>query len=348
VNLDIPNARFGVFKFWTMPEQVTAKKQEPGVTKDSDGDKVVDFDETGRFHTDPNKNDTDVDEVNDKQDIASGVFDSVFGYAFLAGRGRDYDSDGVATELDPDSDSGGCDDGDEDDNGDGHQTGEETWNFNARDDVCGDLSGTITWTLDETRQGPGDERATSKDVVTLSVRFDEQDGEWVDAGSSYTWTGSSQLDSNPGDDPAAGYCNELHITSTTTGGEAFATSLASSIFVDVYEDTEEVAVSAWVAGELKTHRETGTLMSDGGPTQWCELVPSDSTQGGGSSADSQAEWGQVPRCLDYDEWLVGAISDDGGTATFECDNTETHEPVEGATTVTTMSVHGQLAFANSR
>ena len=189
VKLDIPNATSAKFKFWTMPAQVTAKKQEPGVKHDSDGDKVVDFDETQRFHTDPAEKDTDVDDVNDKQDIASGVFDEVFGYAFLAGRGRDYDSDGVPTETDPDSDSGGCDDGDEDENGDGHQTGEETWNFDSKDDVCGDLSGTITWTLEETSSWPVGS-ASSSDSVTLNVRFDEKDGEWVDAGSSYSWTGT--------------------------------------------------------------------------------------------------------------------------------------------------------------
>ena len=65
--------------------------------------------------------------------------------------------------------------------------------------------GRSRWVLDETRDGPGDEHATSHDTVTVSVKFDEQDGEWVDAGSTYSWNGSSQFDTNPGnDDPHDG------------------------------------------------------------------------------------------------------------------------------------------------
>lgn len=225
---------------------------------------------------------------------------------------------------------------------------EETWNFDSKDDVCGDLSGTITWTLHETRDGPRDEHETSHDVVTLSVRFDEVDGEWVDSGSSYVWNGSSQFDTNPGDDPKAGYCNELHKTTTTTGGGAFETSLASSIWVDVAAESDEVYVSSWVAGVLNGHKETGTLMSDGGPNRWCELVPSDYTQGGGSTLDSQAEWGQIPRCPNYSESVMGTIGKDGRTAVFECEETETYEPVEGATGTVTMSVTGQLTFAKGQ
>ena len=128
-----------------MPASVNARKQEPGVTKDSDGDKVVDFDETERFRTDPGKKDSDADKVPDKRDIASGVFDPTFGYAdHRTTQGRDFDGDRVPTESDPDSDGGGCTDGDEDEDLDGHWGDKETWNFDDKDDVCGDLSGTIT------------------------------------------------------------------------------------------------------------------------------------------------------------------------------------------------------------
>ena len=69
-------------------------------------------------------------------------------------------------------------------------------------------------------------------------------------------------------------------------------------------------MSSYVTGVLRTHKETGTAMSDGGAEAWCgELVPSDSTQGGGSTADSAAEWTQLPRCLNYDEWMLGKISE---------------------------------------
>ncbi len=342
---DTPVRNPANIRLWTMPDRVTAKKQEPEVTRDSDGDKVVDFDETERFHTDPRRKDSDGDKVGDKQDIASGVFDPDYGYAFKrTDRGRDFDSDDRPTELDPDSDQGGCLDGDEDANRDGHRSGQEKWNFDAADDVCGDLSGSITWTLhDSTTWSDGS--STTDDTVTLNVRFDEDDGQWVDAGSSYTWSGSSRTDENPGDDPEAGYCNEFHKSTSTTGGEAFEGALVSSIYVDVFTDTKEVYVTSWVAGELVSDIERGTLMSDGGPTQYCVLVPEHTTQGGGATVDTQAEWGQVPRCLNYEESVLGKIAKDGKSVTFDCTNSETTHPFDGATSVETMTVTGHLSFA---
>ena len=52
----------------------TGRKQEPGVTTDTDGDGIVDFDETVRFGTDPNKRDTDGDCVPDKLDMHSYLY----------------------------------------------------------------------------------------------------------------------------------------------------------------------------------------------------------------------------------------------------------------------------------
>ena len=349
LDIDTPGGEASQIRLWTMPEHVNARKQEPGVTKDSDGDGVVDFDETERFHTDPGRKDSDGDKVDDKADIVAGVFDATYGYALKPGagnRGRDFDGDNLATELDPDSDQGGCGDGDEDASHDGHKTGKETWNFDAKDDVCGDLSGTITWTLhDSTTWGYGS--STTDDTVTLSIRFDEDDGQWVDAGSSYSWSGSSRTDESRGDDPEAGYCTEFHKRTTTTGGEAFEGALASSIYIDVYRDSDEVYVSSWVAGELVIDTLTGTLTSDGGPTSWCELVPDHTTQGGGSTVDSQAEWGQVPRCINSDESVLGKIAEDGKAVTFDCTNTETYELSDDMTSVETMTVTGQLTFASA-
>lgn len=125
---------------WLMPANPTVRHQEPSVTAHSDTDGVVDFDETERFHTNPNAADSDGDKVLDKQDIASGIFDSTYGYAkdpVPESAGRDFDSDGIPTERDPDSDTGGCLDGEEDTNLDGHRTGSETWNFDVSDDSCG-------------------------------------------------------------------------------------------------------------------------------------------------------------------------------------------------------------------
>ena len=227
-----------------------------------------------------------------------------------AGQGRDYDSDGVPTESDPDSDCGGCDDGDEDENGDGHRTGEETWNFDSKDDVCGDLSGTITWTLDETRERPGDEHATSHDSVTLNVRFDEKDGEWVDAGRRTPGTAARSIDRTR----ATTTRRSATATSTTTrarrpGASAFeGVARVEHLRRRASATPTRSTSSSWVAGapDPQGDRDADERRQRQG---WCELVPSDSTQGGGSTLDSAAEWGQMPRCLNYDESVLGKISE---------------------------------------
>ena len=96
---------------------------------------MVDFDETEQFGTNPNSDDSDQDLLRDKQDIITGVFDPQYGYATTGSEaGRDFDSDGTPTERDKDSDSGGCPDGVEDTNGNGHLDPGERSNFNVDDD----------------------------------------------------------------------------------------------------------------------------------------------------------------------------------------------------------------------
>jgi hypothetical protein len=134
-------------QLWLMPESPTVRRQEAGVTADSDGDGIVDFDETERFHTNPTDKDSDGDSLPDKQDVITGVFDPKWGYAVRGDEfGRDYDSDGNPTERDKDSDEGGCMDGEEDKSLNGHRDGSETSNFNADDDSCAGWRGTMSIT----------------------------------------------------------------------------------------------------------------------------------------------------------------------------------------------------------
>ncbi len=105
--------------------------------QDSDGDGLVDFDERGRFRTDPQNPDHDGDGVPDKADMREYVFDNAGQYR---PRRADWDGDGLRKELDPDNDNGGCKDGAEDANHNGKQDAGETSNFAAADDGdCGDM-----------------------------------------------------------------------------------------------------------------------------------------------------------------------------------------------------------------
>ena len=88
VDLDAGRGNPAQVSLWLMPDSPNARKQEPSVIADSDGDKVVDFDETERFHTSPQVKDTDGDKVDDKPDIASGVFEPTYGYALQPGAGN--------------------------------------------------------------------------------------------------------------------------------------------------------------------------------------------------------------------------------------------------------------------
>jgi hypothetical protein len=133
-----PIGEIGLDTYWLLPPSPTPFNEGNeafSVQNDGDGDGVNDFDEHNRFLTDVNGQDTDDDEVHDKQDVRASVFDATNGYAF-GGGGRDFDHDGLAMELDEDSDDGECLDGQEDLNGNGRFDKDETYNFEDADDNC--------------------------------------------------------------------------------------------------------------------------------------------------------------------------------------------------------------------
>ena len=151
---------------WLMPANPTVRQQEPSVIADSDGDGVIDFDETERFRTNPNDADGDADKLGDKQDIVTGVFDPQYGYA-TTGRnplGRDYDSDGIPTERDKDSDEGGCLDGIEDANGNGHRDQPERYNFDGDDDRKDECQSDVI-RLHGTFTGHGEDSLSTSDAT---------------------------------------------------------------------------------------------------------------------------------------------------------------------------------------
>jgi hypothetical protein len=201
-NVDANNGRsVAVLDLWLPPAGAVGRHDEPSIRTDSDGDGVVDFDETERFKTNPNNKDTDGDKLPDKQDIVTGVFDPTYGYALdpqSNSAGRDFDGDGIPTELDPDSDNGGCPDGVEDTNLNGHRDSGETSNFDVSDDACQTpgLTGTLTWHEDSVVSDTGG-RSEHHASMTISVRMmpappdpNVVPGGFVDAGSTYTYTGS--------------------------------------------------------------------------------------------------------------------------------------------------------------
>jgi hypothetical protein len=187
--VDDPGLRPRSVVFYFLPPVPTGRRQEASVTIDTDGDEVRDFDEIERFFTDPRKLDSDDDGVNDKQDIAAGVFDPFYGYAMHTSstRGRDFDGDGTPTELDRDSDDGGCRDGIEDQDGDGHRIQRETWNFNEVDDLCRDVQGRIVYSSIARGKGPIATYRSESLIVNVRLK-PERPGEMgilVDDGSKY-------------------------------------------------------------------------------------------------------------------------------------------------------------------
>ena len=212
IDLDSGKGTAKTLSLWRLQGSYVGRKQEKSVTTDTDKDGVVDFDETERFKTNPNVPDTDQDKVRDKQDVITGVFDPEHGYAFHPGdSGRDWDGDLVPTELDPDSDEGGCKDGDEDTNRNGHRNGKETWNFDVSDDegqccppgraqeVC--VADTSV-TFESTSHGVIDfSGALGTNLITndfsytvnLDVHVYKEEGVWVDNKSTYTVSGKEVI-----------------------------------------------------------------------------------------------------------------------------------------------------------
>jgi hypothetical protein len=111
---------------------------EDSLLIDSDRDGILDFDESERFHTDPYTSDSDEDGIPDGAEVRASVFDDQFGYGRQHQLNtRDIDQDGLAMELDIDSDNGGCLDGFEDRDKNGVINSPiEGSNLNPLDDRC--------------------------------------------------------------------------------------------------------------------------------------------------------------------------------------------------------------------
>lgn len=177
--------------YWmTSPDSVPVLN-DPEIGMDSDNDGIVDFDETNRFGTNPNDEDTDKDDLKDKDDLRASIYDEQWGYALssLSFLGRDYDNDGVKMELDEDSDGGGCFDGMEDFDLDGKYKEPETWNFDEKDDAC--FWGTFENVLDDTivYDDGGSNHQRQRFFVKFSLRAVEDGKLEGVAQVSYTHTG---------------------------------------------------------------------------------------------------------------------------------------------------------------
>jgi hypothetical protein len=128
------HANMPVQRYYTIAAGATGRATDANVNSDGDGDGVMDFDEqnpgggTGQtarpFHSVHTSDDTDMDEVRDKEEIKNYTFHDQAGYH--PGHGNDalnfpdVDGDGFRAENDCDSDNDSDFDGGEDIDGDGH------------------------------------------------------------------------------------------------------------------------------------------------------------------------------------------------------------------------------------
>ncbi|MFN8607162.1 MAG: C39 family peptidase [Vulcanimicrobiota bacterium] len=182
--LEIPNSISAVLQL--SPLAPVARAEDASINTDTDGDGLCDFDEA-RFGTDPTQKDSDMDCINDLQEIASTMYrpsvfgppipgvkyynqqaytlfvvshglgeaqNFVFGFASAFGldlskTSRDPDGDKLRPERDLNSDNGQLPDFLEDDNGNGKYDPGETSPL-AEDDDRLQITGTITEDIDET------------------------------------------------------------------------------------------------------------------------------------------------------------------------------------------------------
>ena len=127
-------ASYSFNSYYVPPSGAAARSNEQSLTQDSDGDGIVDFDETNRFKTDPNDPDSDGDLVRDHEEVRCYTFESDDSFDSDDSRKPDPDNDGLRAELDYDSDNGGASDGMEDLNRNGKVDTGETDPLNPNDD----------------------------------------------------------------------------------------------------------------------------------------------------------------------------------------------------------------------
>lgn len=152
--------------YWVGPASGTGRADETSVWADSDGDGIMDFDETVRFNLDPYDPDTDGDWVADKRDMREYVFDAAGNYSK---RASDFDGDSLRKERDPDNDNDGSPEGCEDTNRNGILNAGETDNFDAADSqACVPLFN-ILYPLKIAQENAGDPANPDKILVQVST-----------------------------------------------------------------------------------------------------------------------------------------------------------------------------------
>jgi|GEM_PF-7036618 len=98
-----------------VPGLAVPLQEDPDMSRDTDGDGLMDYDELHRFLTFYDDRDSDSDGIDDKTEV--------FSYQFGKGRiprSPDIDDDNLRAENDSDTDNDGCPDGDEDKNHNGN------------------------------------------------------------------------------------------------------------------------------------------------------------------------------------------------------------------------------------
>ncbi len=286
INLDTSNPQLQqVHGYVSFPTRSAIARLEPNFLTDADGDDVSDFDEIERFHTNPNHPDSDADGVPDKKDIESGVYEieHPYGYAWnpvYGNPGRDYDADGRPPELDPDSDNGGCKDGEEDSDRDGYHTSPETGNFDETDDFCGSLQGVLSYRNDYWGSAQSiSKRGVNQGVIQVRVKPEPgSPGMFVDDSSTFRYRsfGRTEID--------YGTCT-IWARGTASGSGRFVPP-DGRISIGVADDGT-VAVEADLSVPGRAHAGTN-----------CGSVPfggQGSQQGGSGFPDCQGKEVQAPR-----------------------------------------------------
>lgn len=237
------------------PADATARSDEAGVSTDSDGDGIVDFDETQRFGSLSANEDSDGDGIHDKTEVRAYVFGN------SPYKGPDVDGDGARSEMDTDSDDGGILDGDEDVNADGNVDADEIDPFYALDDVTNadvvlvlDRSGSM-----ESAGYIGPAKATASQFVSL-MELNDQIGVVSFSSSASVNYPLTLIDSEAIKDAAITAIGAISATGRTSVGAGLQTgqnqlngsgianhSWAMILLSDGYENE-----SPWVAVVLPT------------------------------------------------------------------------------------------------
>ncbi|MFL5680027.1 MAG: hypothetical protein ACJ77B_05440 [Chloroflexota bacterium] len=197
------------------------------------------------------------------------------------------------------------------------------------------VTGTVTFEGTSSLHGAAGEVAERVDDVTVSVRmtWSETERKYVDAGSTFEFSGSSHTTS-------PGACEANDRRSAWSNAAAFADNPVEAVSIDLtLSEPARAQLVVYASADMHGHSFRSDFADGASPP--CVNTEEDFEQTGN-------DWLGFPTCLDADgdpvDGLFGTVSADGTTVDLSCSSTVTNPTGNGGSTTETARASGTLTF----